>query len=78
MDANVYCYCSKCPPNKTWKRRTVQAHLYEDNERLRDSRLELSDLDTLELKLCIERTGNSLAGTPLGQGMYSMIVIQYM
>ncbi len=69
MDAEVYCYCSKCPPHELWKRRTVLSHLQEDNKRLRNPKLGLSDVDELWLKLCIEFTGNSLLGMPLGQGM---------
>ncbi len=77
MDTNVYCYCSKCPPDKIWKRRTVLIHLQEDNKRLCDPSLELSDLDELQLKLCIEYTGNSLAGLPPGRGKHMIIVIHY-
>ena len=73
MDTDVYCYCSKCPPHKPWKRRTVLHHLQEDNKRLRDPKLGLSDLDKLRLKLCIECTGNSLSGVSLGQGMNYLI-----
>jgi len=74
MDANVYCYCSKCPPDKLWKRRTVLIHLQEDNKRLRDPRLGLSDLDESWLKLCIEYTGNSLAGLPPGHGKHTIVI----
>ncbi len=74
MDAKVYCYCSKCPPHKLWQRRTVLIHLQEDNKRLHDPELGHSDLDELRLKLCIEFTGNSLLGMPLGQGMVPLLL----
>jgi hypothetical protein len=73
-NASVYCYCSKCPPHKLWKRRTVLVHLQEDNKRLRNPLLGLSDLDEMRLKLCIEYTGNSLAGIPSGQGIYTIVI----